>query len=795
MSTLELLPPPAVNARVASVRSWSLTVEQLAYLALGVTALLAHLWNLGGRSLHHDETLHAAYSWYLLVGRGYMHDPLLHGPLLYYLGALGYFLFGDNDFTARLMPALAGTALTLTPYLLRRDLGRPAALIAAVYLLISPVSLYVGRFLRHDIYSVLCEMLVFIAIVRYVATQRRLWLLVGAAAFGLMLINQETSYLFLLIMVVPLVIAFLWQIYRPGIALVAALGLLVVALIFILPGQAAVDGSHNVVRNQATGEMQVERPGLLGWQPLATEDNGYALLIRNRADDDSGRGLFNNFVRYLIDLGRFFGHPAVMLAGGLTLGTLAGLIFLIWRRPGSTGQTPWEQARAQELPAAIVFASLGEKKRWHFALALFLGIYLVGFTAGFTNLLGAISGIAGSLLYWLAQHNVQRGSQPTHYYLFQLGVYEPLLLLFGFLGLLLLVAFAFRRRRVPFPVLLVAWWSIAAFGLYSWAGEKMPWLTIHLTLPLTLLAAWAVQRVIWKNSDVPVDAEADQPHALSFIPSPPAWISYSLLFGAIVGLSMVLMTAIVGFGATSVLQLWVVPAAALALVTLLTMGAGLRWGWRPAAALLIICLGVTLGLATTRAAFRLAYVNGDVPVEPLVYTQTSPDVLRIIQRIEEASIKRSHGLDLPVSYDNETVWNWYLRDFSKAEHTSGLLDASLSPDIQAVFLLQENLDQYPENRTILNGFVMQRYPLRWWFPEDQVYRLQDNWRTVPLEQASLLGQLLRAPLDRDVNIRWWRFLMFRDPGHALGSTDFVIAVRPELANQIGVGFGGTLESR
>jgi len=178
MSTRDLSPP------LDRTRLRSLTVEQIAYLVLGLFALIAHLWALGDRSLHHDETLHAAYSWYLLVGRGYIHDPLLHGPLLYYLGALGYFLFGDSDFTARLMPALAGTALTLTPYLLRRELGRPAALIAAVYLLISPVALYVGRFFRHDIYSVLCELLVFVAVVRYVTTYQRSWLLVGSAALA-----------------------------------------------------------------------------------------------------------------------------------------------------------------------------------------------------------------------------------------------------------------------------------------------------------------------------------------------------------------------------------------------------------------------------------------------------------------------------------------------------------------------------------------------------------------------------------------------------------------------------------
>jgi len=815
MSSLDLSPSQPVAAVVATparlVRPWSLTVEQLAYLALGALALFAHLYALGDHALHHDETLHASYSWFLLVGRGYIHDPLLHGPLLYYLGAFFYFLFGDNDFTARLGPALAGTALTLTPYLVRRELGRPAALIAAVYLLISPVALYVGRFFRHDIYSVLCEVLVFTAIMRYAATRSRAWLWAGAAAFGLMFVNQETSYLFLLIVAAPLVTAFLWRVYRPGIALVAVLGLLVAALIFVLPARAQVDGTHAAVRDPATGAMLVERPGLFGWPPLESEDNNYALRVRNRADDDGGRGMFENLGLYLVDLGRFLTNPAVLLALGLGLATLGALVYLIWRRPGRDGFTPWEQARAQGDQAAEIFASLGGGRRWLSAGAIFLGIYVVFFTAFFTNIIGAVSGVAGSLIYWLAQHNVERGGQPDHYYFFILGVYEPLLLIFGSLGLVLIARAFWRRQPIPFPILFLAWWSLAALGIYTWAGEKMPWLSLHMTVPLTLFAAWAAQRLIWnplRAKELAEQLEADEPLVLHRPPStvhrPPlstvhrpissAWVIYGCIFGVIVGLTFVLMTAVVSFAdqATVPVAPWMVLVASLALVTMLTVGAGLRWGWGHAVALLAACLGIALGLFTLRSSLRLAYSNSDVPVETMVYTQTSPDVMRVVRRLEEASRRRGGTLAMPIIYDNETVWSWYLRDFTAAERSGGQLTVAPAENVMAVLLLQENLDKHPENRAQLDGFVIQRYPLRWWFPEDQVYRLGPGWRDGPLESASLLGQLLRNPFDRGVSERWWRFLMFRDPGASLGSSDFVIAVRPELASQIGVGLGGEL---
>ncbi|MBX0329045.1 TIGR03663 family protein [Oscillochloris sp. ZM17-4] len=815
MSTLDLPRPQVAEAAASSgdaatqhapsARAWALTMEQLAYLGLGLLALLAHLWALGDRALHHDETLHAAYSWFLYSGRGYIHDPLLHGPLLYHIGALCYWLFGDNDFTARLGAALAGTALTLTPYLIRREIGRLAALAAAVYLLISPVFLYYGRFIRHDIYSVLCEMLVFAAIVRYASTRRPAWLYAGALAFGLMYVNQETSYLFLLIMGAPLALAFLWRVYRPGVAVLGALAVAAVILAFVLPGEALVDGGHNATRDPQTGEMQFTPGPLFGWRPLETDDNGYALRIRNRADNDGGRGLLANLGLYLQDLGKFVGHPAVLLGLGLGLATLGGLWWAIW---GRGGQSPWRAAREGGDPVADVFASLGEGRRWLVALAIFGAVYALFFTAFFTNLLGLITGTSGSLLYWLAQHNVQRGGQPRYYYLVQLAIYEPLLLLFGLIGFGLILWDTIRRWRSPafniqhstFSILLIAWWAVGALVIYSWAGEKMPWLTTHVALPLVLLAAWAFQRSIQGAAliDPETDDPTSPPSAFSLQPSafslqPSAFSLFAALFAVILALCYVLMTAIVGFGESALLQPWAAMLFGLLLLALLTVGSGLRWGARWAIAALAICVAVGGALYTARSAYRLAYQNGDTPVEMLVYTQTSPDVMRVVRRLEEASRRRGNGLAMPVMYDNETVWLWYMRDFSKAQRTPEQLAGPPGDDVMAVLMLDENLAQYPQNRQLLDGFVIQRYPLRWWFPEDQIYRLSPGWHDAPLESVSLLGQLLRAPFDRDVDARLWKFLMFRETGYPLGSSDFVVAVRPEIASQIGVGLGGALD--
>src|SRR5258708_31515562 len=58
-------------------------VEKAAYLGIVFISAILRLWDLGPRMLHHDESLHALYSWYLYTGKGYVHDPMMHGPFLF----------------------------------------------------------------------------------------------------------------------------------------------------------------------------------------------------------------------------------------------------------------------------------------------------------------------------------------------------------------------------------------------------------------------------------------------------------------------------------------------------------------------------------------------------------------------------------------------------------------------------------------------------------------------------------------------------------------------------------------
>src|SRR5262245_21835484 len=373
-------PPVEVDRSVDRPQRGGLTIEHCAYLGLFVLALIVHLYALGDGALHHDETHHANFSWRLYQGLGFFHDPLLHGPFLYHINALFFFLFGDNNATARLGPALFGSALVVMPYLIRRELGRGAALLAAIYLLVSPAYLYWGRHIRHDMYGVTFELLAFIGIVRYASTRRPLWLYIAAAALALMFTNMETFFLYATMFGSLIALVFLWRVWRPGIAVAAGLGLAVVAAVFVLPGKPLGSGGGDVQRlnggyicpteGQAfppANPIQAAPGPIFGFEPLPTADNNYALCVKSQPDD--------NFVLYFVKLGQFFGHPAILLGMVVTVVGLLALYLLIWRRRDKSGATPWERARARSDELLDAFASLGTGWRVLIAFAIFFTLY------------------------------------------------------------------------------------------------------------------------------------------------------------------------------------------------------------------------------------------------------------------------------------------------------------------------------------------------------------------------------------------------------------------------------------
>lgn len=193
-----------------------LTVEQLSYLLIGLFAIFLRTYALGERPYHHDESIHAFFSWKILQNgfTDYKYDPVYHGPTLYFSSALVMWLFGDNDFTGRLSAVLFGLGVVAFAWPMRRYLGRWGALAFLVLVTCSPAWVYFTRFVRHDIYQALCVIATVYFVFRYGETRRAKHLYLSAIALAFACTNKEDMYLHAPIFIGGLVIMMLWGVVR-----------------------------------------------------------------------------------------------------------------------------------------------------------------------------------------------------------------------------------------------------------------------------------------------------------------------------------------------------------------------------------------------------------------------------------------------------------------------------------------------------------------------------------------------------------------------------------------------------
>jgi uncharacterized protein (TIGR03663 family) len=198
---------PALRRRAgAFVRS-----EAAPFAVVGAAAFALRVAHLAAKPFHHDESLHAWFSWLVATGQDYGYDPAYHGPVQFYLTTLVYWVLGIGDVSARLAPALVGTTVTVLPYLLRRRLGYPAALAASVLFCISPAYLYFSRFAREDIYAACVTLAMIVTAFAFLARPRP-WqpsLLLGLLAVSFA--TKESTYITVAICAPFFVAAGLWQ--------------------------------------------------------------------------------------------------------------------------------------------------------------------------------------------------------------------------------------------------------------------------------------------------------------------------------------------------------------------------------------------------------------------------------------------------------------------------------------------------------------------------------------------------------------------------------------------------------
>jgi predicted membrane-bound mannosyltransferase len=663
----DVQPSPKQKTRPAWLKPAMIIL--LVILALGLTSRLV---DLGARVMSHDEINHVYWAWMFFDTGTYQADPLSHGPFQFHALALSYFLFGDNDVSARLPAALAGVAVLGILWLFRRWLGRAGALAAAALTLISPYMLYYSRYARNEIFVTAEVLLTVWVVFRYLESHKTRWLYALAALLALHAATKETYFLFTAPLLLFLGVVLCIELFRIAWSKLQLKRLFGIGLILAALGFGLALASF--LRDRSTaGEAAIPVSSVLTFIGAAFGLLGLALLAV---------ALIREFGRSLEE--RFPALDLIVVIATLTLPQLAALPSQIlgWNPLDTSDAFSYSRTIGTVIILTGLAAGLGfawGRKRWLIIAGIFSLIFFPLYTTFFTNPAGMFTGLVKSLGYWLVQQGVERGSQPWYYYLLlQIPMYEYLAGL-GALGAAVIALARAPWRRPTHPsqsdeaqdetrpvhqifLAFLFFWAVTAFFIYTYAGERMPWLTVHIVLPLILLSGWAFDQIYGGL----------RPHDLW------SWKAAGIVL-------LLILTAISLAGLLNSLFGWslapgILPdfarrfAGAITPAVIGAIAGWLAWSllqeesWARVTRLAGLIMIALIAVQTARTAVRAAFANADSAKEFLVYAHAGPGPKIALREIETLSYNLTGGLDLPVAYDNDAAYPywWYLRHYGQA---------------------------------------------------------------------------------------------------------------------------------
>ncbi len=211
-------------------------------------------------------------------------------------------------------------------------------------------------------------------------------------------------------------------------------------------------------------------------------------------------------------------------------------------------------------------------------------------------------------------------------------------------------------------VAFVLFWTALTWVGYTYAGEKMPWLTTHFAVPMILLTGWTVgsvlQGVNWRRAWreglwgvvlaalllVPALVQILRPFFLAPAQKEP-FLGRSLEALRVTGQWLTALAVAVGM-IVWLYRLWRRLGGTVIRRTLYLTGMGL------------------LALLTLRTAWMFAYINYDYPTEYMVYAHGGADVKLALRRIEQISKMTVGDRLIKVAYGEDGSWpfHWYFRE-------------------------------------------------------------------------------------------------------------------------------------
>ena len=422
----------------------------LPFLSIIMLSAFMHLYQLDKQSLHHDESMHVFYSWFIYKGDltafSNIHTPMMHGPFQFYFNSLLFHLFGDSNYTARLLPALFGILLSILPLLFRKDLGNLLTLVFAFTLTISPTLLYFSRFARNDIYVAVWSLVIICCYLRYNKSGEFKYLIVSSLVLAFFFITKESAYIFTAFLLVYLLVT-IFSDFLKSFSTKDFKGLVIANkhnieyFMFLLIVSLPIGGAGFILfqeqLNLILGSTEWPNVGL----PNA-DSSTYAITIT------------------------------------IMLSTIS-IIFIFLHR-------------------ILIFLKLIDNqfkfisvKKLLCIIFIFFFVLLIFHTSFFTKFDGVKIAFWQSLGYWIAQHDVARGAQPWFYYIMLALVYEYSAFIIGSISGIYFLYKGNKNEK------FIAYWAFISFLFYSYAGEKMPWLLVEVILPFYLVSFYGIRK--WLN--------------------------------------------------------------------------------------------------------------------------------------------------------------------------------------------------------------------------------------------------------------------------------------------------------
>ncbi|MEJ2758987.1 MAG: glycosyltransferase family 39 protein, partial [Anaerolineales bacterium] len=733
------------------------------------------------------------------TGGDYVHNPVTHGPLQFHLLEFSYFLFNASDFSARIPAAFFSIISILFIWKYKRYLGKYGAIAASALFVISPYMLYYGRYARNESIAIFFTLATAWAVLRYLDTGENKYLYLTAAFTALHFTTKETAFIFTAEIMIFLGLLLLYRVskipwQRDNLKRFFYF-LLIFSLLLIASGLITHEIPVEVMNADQT--IEITHPySSLALPIIATAGvvfvAAFVLLVVGYSWDKLKNERTFGMILFQLTmvLPQLAAFPAFWLKLPMTEYTNVTVV------------TQVSLILAGFLVLSIILGGVWKQREWLIAAGIYYAIYALFYTSIFANPGGIYSGLIGSLGYWLEQQGVQRGSQPWYYFiLVQLPIYEYMAVIGTALAGIFSIRWVIKRKNVPdmenllmeepetglisetnsrkIAVAMLLTVSVLSIVAYIFAGEKMPWLTVHISWSMWLVSGWLIGKLIETINWRPLANVRGLTVAIAIT----AAIAFSFY-----GVTM-WFQPVSPFSGKELANLTVTGKFIMVMVTLIgllyaiyRLSKDLAPGQLKHYSLLTFFF--LLAVMTTRHAFMASYQNYDLATEYLVYAHSARGPKDALEEIESIARRTTGDKEIMVAYDNHTAYPfwWYLRDYTNK------LEYGENPtrDLRNYTAVLAGDANYHLVEPILrNDYISIEY-LRMIWPNQDYFDLNfyAGYLANPETRKGMINALLQVWLNRDftaysevtgqtMNARYWN-----------PSQSFKLYIRKDVAAQI-----------